>query len=258
MENNITIELLNTYGEKWLNAKIQRMKNLLQIAEPDEALYREIMLSLGYPKNKTQFLELALILPFKELKTIRTREEIEKALLYRAGLIDKANNLPENFDHSLKMDKSVWNFKNIRPVNYPSKRISAISYLLDKTTTEGIVQFFTKMINQEIKPITTPSIAKKSVLNIMNFHQIGTQRKQEMFFNIILPFIMAFLPNDVSKISKFLHEIFETHPPLAENSITKEFRNRVGNASKESTPSTRSYFGIHYFVKTLSIVQGNS
>ncbi|MEN3046908.1 MAG: hypothetical protein ABDH49_08040 [Candidatus Hydrothermales bacterium] len=44
------------------------MKNLLRITEPDEALYREIMLSLGYHKNKVQFLELALMLPYREIK----------------------------------------------------------------------------------------------------------------------------------------------------------------------------------------------
>jgi len=55
-------------GEKWLEIKKQRMQNLLKIASPDEALYREIMLSLGYPKNKVNFLELALILPYSEIK----------------------------------------------------------------------------------------------------------------------------------------------------------------------------------------------
>ena len=55
-------------GEKWLEIKKQRMQNLLKIAPPDEALYREIMLSLGYPKNKVNFLELALILPYSEIK----------------------------------------------------------------------------------------------------------------------------------------------------------------------------------------------
>ncbi len=58
-------------GENWLDLKKQRMQNLLKIALPDEALYREIMLSLGYPKNKVNFLELALILPYSEIKRHR-------------------------------------------------------------------------------------------------------------------------------------------------------------------------------------------
>ncbi len=51
---------LNILGNKWLEIKKQRMQNLLKIALPDEALYREIMLSLGYPNNKVNFLELCM------------------------------------------------------------------------------------------------------------------------------------------------------------------------------------------------------
>ncbi len=62
---------LNHLGDKWLKLKKQRMQNLFKIASPDEALYREVMLSLGYPKNKVNFLELALILPYSEIKRHR-------------------------------------------------------------------------------------------------------------------------------------------------------------------------------------------
>lgn len=74
----INLNHLNEFGTKWIETKIQRMKNLLKIAEPDEALYREIMLSLGYPKNKVQFLELAFMLPYREIKKLKEREIIKK------------------------------------------------------------------------------------------------------------------------------------------------------------------------------------
>jgi len=76
---------LNHLGNKWLELKKQRMKNLLKIALPDEALYREIMLSLGFPQNKLNFLELALITPYYEIRKLKEKNIIEKALLYRAG-----------------------------------------------------------------------------------------------------------------------------------------------------------------------------
>jgi len=50
---------LNHLGEEWLKLKKQRMQNLLKIISPDEALYQEIMLSLGYPENKVNFLKFA-------------------------------------------------------------------------------------------------------------------------------------------------------------------------------------------------------
>ena len=117
----VTVEDLIQLGEKWLESKIQRMKNLLKIAEPDEALYREIMLSLGYPKNKSNFLELALLLPYSEIRRLKNRETIQKALLYRAGFSEDKNGLPDFFDFSLRMERSVWEYKGIRPNNFPEK-----------------------------------------------------------------------------------------------------------------------------------------
>lgn len=85
---------LNSLGHQWLETKKQRMQNLLKIAEPDNALYREIMLSLGYPKNKTNFLELALLTSYSEIQKLKTKEIVEKALLYRAGLSDDKEGIP--------------------------------------------------------------------------------------------------------------------------------------------------------------------
>lgn len=261
------INHLNELGEKWLKSKIQRMKNLLKIAEPDEALYREIMLSLGYPKNKVQFLELALILPYKEIKKIKERELIEKALLYRGGFIDDSKNLEHlqyDFDFSLRMDKSVWNFKGIRPANHPDKRITGISYLLSETTSSGLVHFFTKKIQNVgatltiaqnnrtgINPAPT-QVAKTCVNKIMDFKGLGIERKREMFFNIILPFYRALMDDQDPKIVEFLNTIFSYHPPLSENSITKKFKSLLGESRYyQLNISTKTYFGIHYYIKEL-------
>ncbi len=122
---------LTTLGNKWLELKKQKMQNLLKIAFPDEALYREIMLSLGYPNNKVNFLALALITPYAEIRKLKEKHIIEKALLYRTGFIGAKNLLPKG---GLKLDKSVWNYKGIKPANFPDKRIKEISILLSGTT----------------------------------------------------------------------------------------------------------------------------
>ncbi|PMP98166.1 MAG: DUF2851 domain-containing protein, partial [Thermodesulfobacterium geofontis] len=164
---------LNLMGTLWLELKKQRMQNLLKIALPDEALYREIMLSLGYPNNKVNFLELALITPYSEIRKLKEKVIIEKSLLYRTGFTDDKEGLPKDFDLSLKMDKSVWNYKGIRPANYPEKRIKEIAVLLSETIDEGIVNFFLERIKMELKNKNP----KNAVKRIMNFDGIGVQRK---------------------------------------------------------------------------------
>jgi len=209
---------LNNLGEKWLEHKKQRMQNLLKIALPDEALYREIMLSLGYPNNKINFLELALLTPYAEIKKLKEKPVIEKALLYRAGFTDDKEMLPSDFDFSLRLDKSVWNHKGIRPANFPEKRIKGISILLSETIKEGIVNFFLERIKANLNNKKPEDAIKK----ITNFEGIGVQRKTEMFFNIILPFVMVY--SDDVNINNFLNFIFEKHTPLIENKIIKSFK----------------------------------
>ncbi|MCM8772325.1 MAG: DUF2851 family protein [Candidatus Omnitrophica bacterium] len=225
-------------GEKWLESKIQRMQNLLKIALPDEALYREIMLSLGYPKNKVNFLELALITPYAEIKKLKEKTTIQQALLYRAGFIDEKEGLPENFDFSLRMDKSIWEYKGIRPANYPEKRIKGISPLLSESIEKGLVNFFL----EKIKSQTKNKNVKSALKNIMNFKGIGIQRKEEMFFNIIMPFMIVFTEN--RDIKKFLKYMFENYPPLAQNKIIKSFNVQYPEIKLKNV---KAYMGAIFF-----------
>lgn len=235
-------EELNILADKWLDEKKQRIKNLLKIALPDEALYREIMLSLGYPKNKVQFLELALILPFKEIHQLKTQPLIEKALLYRAGFTQDPSNLPKDFDTSLKFDKAYWTYKSTRPANYPDKRIKAISHLLSETSEKGIYNYFKDQIEKNYVDVIDKSSAKKLVEGIMSFKGIGISRKKEMFFNILLPF---FLVDDASqKYHYYLLKLFENHPPLEVNSAIKKFYREQG----EKVTNVKEYFGAMKYV----------
>lgn len=228
-------------GNRWLELKKQRMQNLLKIALPDEALYREIMLSLGYPNNKVNFLELALITPYAEIKKLKERQIIEKALLYRAGFTDDKEGLSEDFDFSLKIDKSVWNYKGIRPANFPEKRIKGISILLSQTIEKGIVHFFLERIKAELNNKNPKDAVKK----IMNFGGIGLQRKVEMFFNIIMPFFIVYSEDD--KIKNFLNFIIEKHPSLSENGLIKSFKLNYPDIKIENV---KTYMGAILFQKS--------
>lgn len=240
----ITEKYLIQLGEKWLETKIQRMKNLLKIAEPDEALYREIMLSLGYPKNKSNFLELALLLPYSEIRRLKDRETIEKALLYRAGFSGKKDSIPTFFDFSLRMDRSVWEYKGIRPNNFPEKRIIGITDLLEKGIDKGLINFF----ENKIKASAENKNLKVALKSIMDFNGIGSQRKEEMFFNIIMPFMMAYSKDKV--ILTFLRTMFETYPPLIDNSLLKKFKAKYPDLKLKTV---REYMGALYLQKNSSI-----
>ncbi len=247
--------ILSELGIKRLNLKKLRMKNLLKIALPDEALYREIMLSLGYKNNKNQFLELALITPFSEIKKLKDKDKIKLALLHRAGFVDATGKF-DNFDFSLKMEKSVWNLKHVRPQNHPQKRIEQISYLLSKTATmNGVFDFFRSKIEESYfidwgnTFLTNQKITGKILKRIMDFPGLGLGRKTDMFFNIILPFFLVFYEGEQNQnMVEFLSTIFEYHKPLAVNSIVRDSMKML---NIEKVNSAKEYFGlIQYYCDT--------
>lgn len=230
---------LNILGEKRLEIKKKRMENLLKIALPDEALYREIMVSLGYKDNKTQFLNLAVILPFSEIRRLQNREIIKDAMLYRAGFIDKFESAPAFFDLSLRMKKNDWVLKKVRPMNRPDLRMENISFLLEKCCGDGIYEYFKKKIDLAFQKRKGKS-SKTIVEEIMSFPNIGMERKREIFFNIILPFYLTIFGRENEKVD-FLKRIYDSHPELPDNSISKKIKQVL---KIKKTKSVKEYMGL--------------
>ena len=78
----------------------------------------------------------------------------------------------------------------------------------------------------------------------MDFHGIGQQRKEEMFFNIIMPFLMVLLKDE--KIYQFLKFIFENYPPIQDNRIIKSFKTKFPNTN---ITTIKEYMGIIFLNK---------
>jgi len=248
-------KFLDFLGTERLEQKKARMANLLKIANPDEALYREIMLALGYKNNKVQFLELALILPYLEICTLKDSEKIERALLYRAGLSQSRDGLPDNFDGSLKMDSSVWRLRGTRPANFPERRIKGIAPLLSESCENGLC----KLIEAKIVDNYVPTINGRSAVSFCKEltkifttgerKTVGQTRALEILFNIILPFFMAYFEGERKReYGEFLQGIYDQHPALVENSITRAMKSQLFGEDKEKARqvvnSVRRYMGL--------------
>ena len=219
-------KLLDSLGEERLRQKKTRMENLLKIANPDEALYRELMLALGYKNNKVQFLELAMILPYSEICKLNDQGIIEKALLYRAGFLEPKEGLPEDFDFSLKMEKSVWRYRGTRPANYPERRIEDVSRLLFYALEDGLCSLFERKIvenySEEVDKKRAMSFSRAIIQIFTGTKAVGKTRAMEICFNIILPlFVVVFKQRGESRYANFLYKAYNLHPPLASNSITR-------------------------------------
>jgi len=246
-------KFLDSLGEERLKQKKTRMENLLKIANPDEALYREIMLALGYKNNKVQFLELAMILPYSEICKLNDQGMIEKVLLYRAGFLESKEGLPEDFDFPLKMEKSVWRYRGTRPANHPKIRIEGISRLLFYSLEDGLCSLFEKKIIENYSGKVDKKIAMNFSRDITEVfaatRAVGKTRATEICFNIILPFFaVIFEERGESKYADFLYKSYDLHLPLASNSITRTMEKQLLCNEKDDARrivnSVRRYMGL--------------
>jgi len=246
---------LDYLGDMRLQQKKSRMENLLRIANPDEALYREIMLAMGYKNNKVQFLELAMILPYSEISKLKDSDTIEKALLYRAGFDKSRNDMPEDFDFSLKMNRSVWRYRGVRPYNRPDKRIKGVSKFLYKSCKDGLCKIFEMAIEKEFSKNIDQKSARKFCKGLSVLFTdipegaIGEIRAYEIIFNIIFPFFIAYFEQRGKKrLFEFLYRIFVVHPSLQDNSVTKYMKlqlfGRDKNAVNKDINNVIIYFGL--------------
>jgi len=248
-------KFLDSLGDERLEKKKNRMANSLKIASPDEALYREIMLALGYKNNKLQFLELAMIFSYSEISKLKRSDIIEKALLYRAGFYNSKDDLPEDFNFSLKMDKSVWCYRDVRPQNRPEKRIKGISKFLYKSCKDGLSQMFETAIEKGFSKNTDGKSARKFCGDLTKLFTgipegaVGKARAYEIIFNIIFPFFTAYFEQKGKKqYIEFLYRIFVVHPSLQDNSVTKYMKlqlfGRDTNTTNKAIDNAIRYFGL--------------
>ena len=159
-------ELLDIAGEEWFQARAAGFQAAIAQSGPGQSLYRGIMGALGYTKNKGPLSELAERVPLHVLESVTPYEGPDDEFLAQrqARLLGKAGLLPsqrsERFSTGNRGDEWVdklekawassgqpdtmsagdWHLFKVRPSNFPSRRIAAMSYLLLRYREKGIFE----------------------------------------------------------------------------------------------------------------------
>lgn len=158
-------KLLDYAGDERMLAKARRFHSALQTQPFDQVLYEGIMEGLGYKSNSAPFLQLSRVctLAYLQSRAQALGDETERAETIQAALFGVAHLLPDPgpaaYDEETQaylgrlqqhwqpmqrdfarriMDTDAWQFAGARPVNYPPRRISAVSRLLAQQATHGL------------------------------------------------------------------------------------------------------------------------
>lgn len=273
--------LLDTLGEARFMARVGRFHDRFACEGPAQVLYEGIMEALGYSRNQEAFKELARRLPLKEAEAVVRDggwDAVYNLLLERGGLglSHPTSHLPcpdvGGGRHALSLpngravrpplplyERIQWQQQGVRPVNQPAQRLLAMSHLLERYVTAGLLAGLMAAVKRADRGGGQPApiyrwremeaaliVAAMRKPTIMDRGKresalLGPERAGEIAVNILLPFAYAY------GLETQALGLYREHRPLAENEITREMLELLGIKKEVVKSACRQQGLIHLF-----------
>jgi hypothetical protein len=265
-------------GQERLLEKADAMRQLLARVDFEQLLYEGVMEALGYARNRKAFRELAQRAPLSKLLG-KTDEEIQAILFGVAGLlpsqshqrlewteadrafIAKLDSLwrdAEQYKLPTRMTATQWNFAHVRPANYPSRRISAISQLISKLQG-SLMMAFLPLIEKGATPTgkDLASVRRQLIERLTpaptgywvdhsHFGKgvpqrgaalVGKDRAADIIVNILLPMALLWAEQTQSvQLKEAAQRLYDSFPRLQENYITQQIEAQVFSKKQPIQP----------------------
>lgn len=201
-----------------LKRKTERIKLLLQqtLNDWEEVLYRLIASNIGLNVNRQAFELLAAKTPLKIIRKHSDNILQVEALLYgQAGFLEPGlfdmepgdlyfNELKKEFTvlkslYQLKpMDSWLWKFHRMRPVNFPTRRISQLAFLMTKH--DGL---FRKIIDSPDQKLIIDLLYAEASAYWKNHYRFGKKTgpipvssgrklRDTLLINVIVPLLWSY------------------------------------------------------------------
>ncbi len=240
-----TEKFLKKMGKMRFEKKIKRFSAEHFFSDFDQLSYMGFMEALGYSKNKYQMLQIALNVPYKDLKKFykkgMTKHEFLAILLRTSNLIehlpllissDQKNKWQKLFQQQTFTKEATdinWKLFRIRPVNHPVIRILQVVDLL-------YISLETSFFHQILKLFSfptdnyKPSEFKKKFYEyfqaensyIPQRYKLGKTRLDTILINIILPLTILYAREKQYKhLEEIVKIIYQSYPGLPANYLTQ-------------------------------------
>jgi hypothetical protein len=292
-QSGVIGELLDIAGEERFLAKAADFQTALAQTEASQSLYQGIMGALGYTKNKHPLVELAHRMPLKRLESITVGEasdaeylaQQQALLLGTAGLlpsqrsnwhgvgqqgsewIDRLEQVWASSHQKETMSEDDWHLFKVRPSNFPTRRIAAMSYLLLRYRQRGILEELVNKLREV--PVDTGYSRLEKALRVTTDgywrHHLdlylpsricipallGEGRAADIVVNVLLPFAVAWARLTAQpELAAKAFDLYHHYPRLAVNTIERHMRKQLG-ISRYLVNSARRQQGLLHIYKTL-------
>lgn len=284
--------VLDNAGEQRFLSRAADLREALSRKEPGQSLYQAIMVALGYARNKQPMEELSRRVPLSRLGAAVSGETVDEACLarYQARLLGMAGLLPSqragqyhesglNDDwvdrlerlwsasgETAAMSAEDWNFFKVRPGNFPTRRIAAMSYLLLRYR-EGLLPGLMKQLDEAMAIKNYRELELALLVPAegywarhldfgrpgggANLALLGRGRAADIVVNVMLPFAAAWGEcASRPELAAGAREIYRDYPVLAENTLEKHMRRQLG-INRHIISSARRQQGLLHIYKNL-------
>jgi hypothetical protein len=294
---------LDYAGDERFNAKVRRLEDQLERADAGQVFYQTMMSSLGSGSGKPLYYLLAKRAPLAELKReigetsvsgsseIEAAERIESVLLHVGGLVPReaeTEGAPEeSLAHAARLRERwlplepywqgriiaptrTW-FRDIRPVNFPPRRLAGVARLLARSFMRGstpladlieCVKEAGMILDSDPSPRRAAGAAKRlasffDVAPANGFWEthysfqarpseqpmrlIGEATAKSLAFNAALPMAALYARRTGDEaLGAMVRRLSETHPKLPGNHVLDFTRKRLFGKDGEPAGMFRS------------------
>ncbi len=278
--------ILEKAGEERFSLKARQLEAKLTAVEPGQVLYEGLMEALGYTKNKEPFQKLAQELPLSVLEDITSQKpataaisDLQALLLGTAGLlpVQRGKEDPQRWARYLeerwqalggiqRMSQSQWRFFRVRPENFPTRRLAAASYLLERYR-ERFLSGMLELLTQASPSHSSRRLEQGLVVTANGYWAghfdfargiewaptlLGEERAGQIVINVLLPFFFAWSGASSSPtLQSHTLTLYRQYHRLGENWITRHLLGQiVGGPSPKLVSSAQRQQGLLHLYKT--------
>jgi len=249
-------KLLTLAGEKRFTAKAALFRQALRKEEAEQVLLRSIARALGYAQNAEPCEELANRLSLNSLQNDKPESTRQALILGTAGLLpsqrhrpvedmetDKLEMIWQSMSLTETMNEADWCFSQVRPDNFPTRRLIALSYLLTRHRQRGLLRGILQLARKAPSGaehrwlenglvIAGPDYWRNhcdfGVAKKRSSALLGREKASEIVINAMLPFayVWAEISSDL-KLKRKAAEIYRRYPSRADNELTRHMKQQL-------------------------------
>jgi len=263
--------VLEEAGEQRFLSRVKDFQEALSRAGAGQTLYEGIMVALGYARNKDAMAALARRMPLHRLEATASGRMPDTECLagYQARLMGMAGLLPSqqagwrptykiadewvdklekawaDGGETAAMSADDWRFFKVRPGNYPSRRIAAMSYLLLYGRGKGLLVGLMNSLDEAAVDVEYRCLEECLLVGAADYWGryldfglpagrvvpalLGRERAADIVVNVLLPLADARGQAEAHpELSEKAFDIYRRYPALAENTIEKHMRRQLG------------------------------